>query len=90
MGDARAGWALADQARRDQPARTTFEDVLVHDDRVVGVKPRAGLARYFELSHAEWLKEKTPGNSAGGGTPCTPGGSDGIRTRDLSLDRAAC
>jgi DNA invertase Pin-like site-specific DNA recombinase len=74
-----AAWWVAEQAERNRLARTLLEDLLVEDDRVVGIKPRAAFAPFFALSHEEWLKEEAPGEHAGGGTPCTSGGSDGDR-----------
>jgi hypothetical protein len=47
---------------------------------VVAIVPRGEVRSFFE-------QLRRPGNEDG--EECT-GGSDGIRTRDLSLDRAAC
>jgi hypothetical protein len=54
----------------------------------VGVNPRAAFAPFFALSHEEWLKEEAPGEIAGGGAPCTSGGSDGDAVRVIQIGEA--
>ncbi len=69
------GWELASQEQRHRLAQLLFEEVLIDNEKVVAVKPRPELAPFFALDRQARV--------------CT-GGSDGIRTRDLCLDRAAC
>jgi hypothetical protein len=75
LANAAQAWAVASQAERNRIAQLIFEQVWVQKDEVVAVKPRPELQPFFALDcHTR------------GGT----GGSDGIRTRGLCLDRAAC
>lgn len=75
LGDVPAAWMAATDGQRNAPAWLLFREVRIKDDWVVAVGPQPSFAPFFELDcQARRLS----------------GGSDGIRTRDLSLDRAAC
>ena len=75
LSDLPAAWRAATDEQRNQMARLLFEEVRVIDEWVVAVKPQPTFAPFFDLDcQARRLSS----------------GSDGIRTRDLSLDRAAC
>jgi hypothetical protein len=76
LRDLGEAWTCADQAQRNQLARRLLQQVRFEDDRVVTFRPQPEFASLFDLLH----QAKKVGTS----------GSDGIRTRDLSLDRAAC
>ena len=75
LSDLPLAWGQATQAQRNRLARLIFQQVRIHDDRVVAVLPQPDFMPFFALEALS--KDST-------------GGSDGIRTRDLSLDRAAC
>ncbi len=73
--DLPGAWRAADDAQRNALARLLFKEVRIKDDWVVAVVPQPSFAPFFEWDcQARRLS----------------GGSDGIRTRGLSLDRAAC
>ncbi len=72
--DVRAVWLGASQEERNRLASRLLTRVTVDEDRVVEIRPRPEFREFLP----SWKV------SAG----CC--GSDGIRTRDLSLDRAAC
>ena len=75
LDDVPAAWLAATDAQRNALARLLFREVRIKDDSVVAVGPQPSFAPFFELDcQARRLS----------------GGSDGIRTRGLSLDRAAC
>ena len=82
LADVAGAWTMATPAERNQLARQLFASVIVSNRTAVAVVPRPDLRPFFE-----WLPRPEVVNQ--GGEECT-GGSDGIRTRDLSLDRAAC
>jgi hypothetical protein len=74
---------------RIELARLVLESVETRDDRVVAFTAQPDLAPFFIVR----ANENTPADLPG----CQPNvngfassGSDGIRTRDLGLDRAAC
>ena len=71
------GWRVASQAQRNRLARALFEEVRVRDRRVVAVKLIPELEPFFRVSYE--CQEKS-----------IAGDPDGIRTRDLCLDRAVC
>jgi hypothetical protein len=75
LSDLPLAWGQATQAQRNRLARLIFQQVRIHDDRVVAVLPQPDFMPFFALEALS--KDST-------------GGSDGIRTRGLSLDRAAC
>ncbi len=78
LANVKEGWERATQEQRNRLARLVFEEVVINDDRVTAVKPRPELAGFFALDcHVRGLLVNA-------------GGSDGIRTRGLCLDRAAC
>ena len=75
LTDLPAAWRAGSDARRNALARLLFEEVKIKDDWIAAVWPQSSFAPFFDLDcQARRLS----------------GGSDGIRTRDLSLDRAAC
>jgi hypothetical protein len=75
LDDLPAAGRAADGAQRNALARMLFAQVRIKDDWVVAVEPQPSFAPFFDWDcQAQRLS----------------GGSDGIRTRDLSLDRAAC
>jgi hypothetical protein len=70
-----AAWRKADSARRNALARMLVAEIQIKDHWVAAVEPQPSFAPFFNWDcQARRLS----------------GGSDGIRTRDLSLDRAAC
>ena len=69
-------WNTANQFQRARLAQILLESVKIKDSRVEAVKPRPEFVPFFALDYFE--------RRAGS---C---GSDGIRTRDLHLDRVAC
>ncbi len=70
-----AAWRAADVAQRSALVRMLFVQVRIKDDWVAAVEPQPSCAPFFS-----WDCQVRR----------LSGGSDGIRTRDLSLDRAAC
>ncbi len=84
-----AAWKVASFEQRNALARVVFQEVEITDDRVTTVLPTADFAPFFNLT------EETETRRAVLAAPnreldVLSSGSDGIRTRDLSLDRAAC
>ena len=75
LSDLPAAWRAADGAQRNALARMLFVQVRIKDDWVAAVEPQPSFAPFFS-----WDCQVRR----------LSGGSDGIRTRDLSLDRAAC
>ena len=75
LSDLPLAWEHANEEQRNRLLRMLFHSLEVQDNRPVAVVPQADFAAFFVLDCQSKL-----------GT----GGSDGIRTRDLSLDRAAC
>ncbi len=67
-------WTAANQLERNKIAVELIQKVVIKDDQVVEIVPRPDLAMILP-------------NWTGSSPSC---GSDGIRTRGLSLDRAAC
>ena len=49
-------WEAATQEQRNRLASELFEDVIVEHNRVVGVKPKAELKPFFQLSYEEHQK----------------------------------
>lgn len=78
LAEVKQAWQRASHEQRNQLARLVFDEVIIKDDRVAAVKPRPELASFFVIDC-----------QVRGGEVNT-GGSDGIRTRGLCLDRAAC
>ena len=78
LADVGSAWRVASPAERNKLARELFGTVVVRNRTAVAVVPRPDLRPFFALLAVN----PEPGS-------CN-GGSDGIRTRDLSLDRAAC
>ncbi len=74
LRDLPLAWEHADQRQRNHIARRLFQEVWIKNQRVVAVKPQPEFKPFFDLNCPD----------------VRTGGSDGIRTRDLSLDRAAC
>ena len=75
LGDVPAAWRAATDEQRNALARLLFSEVRIKDDWVVAVGPQPGFAPFFDLDCQSRRLSS---------------GSDGIRTRGLSLDRAAC
>ena len=75
LADAPQAWHQATGEERRQIAGFLFEEAWIKNEEVVASWPRPELEPFFVLDR-----------QSRGGT----GGSDGIRTRDLCLDRAAC
>ena len=81
-------WTEAGEVERQEIVRTVLERILVDTvaREVVALKPRRAFLSLFathpQLREKDGLIYPSFGDSKGG--------SDGIRTRDLSLDRAAC
>ena len=71
-------WEAADQEKRNRLAVELFEAVWVKDNLVLGVTPRPEFIPFFDVIYS------------GCQTSLQTGGSDGIRTRVLDLDRIAC
>jgi hypothetical protein len=75
LNDEPSAWAAASNEQRNAFARLLFEDVRIKDDWVRAIQPQPSFMPFFKLEYqARRLSS----------------GSDGIRTRGLSLDRAAC
>ncbi len=75
LADLPTAWHAASDEQRNALARLLFEEVRIKNEWVAAVKPQPTFAPFFDLDcQARRLSS----------------GSDGIRTRDLSLDRAAC
>jgi hypothetical protein len=89
LQDVGLAWRSANQEQRNRLARTLFEAIRVEDRNIKGVTPQIEFTPLLVLNHYTNQKSKNPhpNNCQGGGRKC---GSDGIRTRDLGLDRAAC
>ena len=92
-------WGKADKAQRHAILKEMFEAVYVDTDLkcIVGVKPYAEFVPLFqqtqlvERNHCFVLENGEAAlNGSSIGRLAVSGGSDGIRTRDLCLDRAAC
>jgi hypothetical protein len=86
LTNVRSAWNAGAQKERNQLARTLFESIRVDRDQAVGIKPRVAFAPFFWLNEEWWGSANPPVESAGVSTKGTRGGSDGIRTPDLSLD----
>src|SRR5262249_27251304 len=89
LRDLPAAWDAATPEQRNDLARLVFQSVEIADDRVVAVIPTADFAPFFNLvedNKTGRLVLSAPERQVS----VLAGGSDGIRTRDLSLDRAAC
>jgi len=74
LRDVAGAWEKADQRQRNRIARRLFQQIWVENKKVVAVKPQPQFKPFFDLD----CQSKV-------GT----GGSDGIQTRGLSLDKAA-
>ena len=70
-------WEKVTNEQKNRLARQMFDVVWTNDEKVVAVRPRAELRPFFQVS--EYCQEKS-----------LSGDPDGIRTRDLCLDRAVC
>ena len=75
LGDLPAAWRAANDAQKNALARVHLVQIRINDTWVTAVEPRPSLAPFFS-----WDCQVRR----------LSGGSDGIRTRGLSLDRAAC
>jgi site-specific DNA recombinase len=85
LQDVGKAWRDATQEQRNRLARTLFEGIRVENHMIKGVTPHIEFTPLLVLSHH--LNQNLHPECQGGGRNC---GSDGIRTRDLGLDRAAC
>src|SRR5262249_43313459 len=83
LRDLPTAWASATPAQRNALARQVFRAIEVTDDRVAAYVVNPDFAPFFVAN------QNTPDLPGCQGSD-QPGGSDGTRTRDLSLDRAAC
>ena len=82
LSDVAGAWSVATPTERNKLARQLFASVVVSNRTAVALVPRPDLRPFFfALPRLESVNPDAK--------ECT-GGSDGIRTRDLSLDRAAC
>ena len=77
LGNIADAWKQATQEQRNKLAKALFEEIWTEDSRVVAVKPHPELEPFFKLSYKRHARSLS----------CGP---DGIRTRDLCLDRAVC
>jgi hypothetical protein len=77
LGSVSTAWNEAGPELRKELARTLFDEVHVEDKRVVASPPRPKLEPFFQINLE--CQEKD-----------IAGDPDGIRTRDLCLDRAVC
>jgi hypothetical protein len=88
LRDVGLAWRSANQEQRNRLARTLFEAIRVEDRTIKGVTPQIEFTPLLVLNHyANRGSQNLHPECQGGGRKC---GSDGIRTRDLGLDRAAC
>jgi len=78
LSDVSRAWLEATPEERNKLARQLFLRVVVKNKTAVAVVPRPDIRPFFTLVSVSVEKKE-----------CTSG-SDGIRTRGLSLDRAAC
>ena len=78
LADVSKAWKVANPEERNRIARTLFGKVVVENKQAVACEPRPEMVPFFRSIAVNRNPES-----------CN-GGSDGIRTRDLSLDRAAC
>ena len=83
-----AAWERATPEQRNALAGTVFQEVEITDDRVTAVLPVPEFAPFFNLQILD--TETGRATMAAPNPNVLRSGSDGIRTRDLSLDRAAC
>jgi hypothetical protein len=83
-------WKAANAEQRHAQARLAFQSVEIGDDRVTTVIPQPDFAPFFALADEENDNGQTDQADPHRQGSTLTGGSDGIRTRDLSLDRAAC
>ncbi len=75
LSDLPLAWKQASQEQRNRLARLLFQSLVIKDNRVEAFTPQPDFAGFFILDcQSRFVRS----------------GSDGIRTRDLSLDRAAC
>lgn len=77
LADIPAAWERGTDEQRNKLARQIFDTIWTKHEKVVAVRPRAGLRPFFQLS--EECQEKS-----------LSGDPDRIRTGDLCLDRAVC
>ena len=82
LSDVAMAWLVATPEERNGLARQLFGSVVVTNRTAVAVVPRPDLRPFFTCV--------APQEGVKSGNEVCYGGSDGIRTRDLSLDRAAC
>ena len=97
LADIKAAWNDATQEQRNDLARLLFREIRIRDNEIVALVPAPEFVPFFHLAGCEEVpvtdgttdrKEDSPDTRD---CPQTlRGGSDGIRTRGLCLDRAAC
>ncbi len=78
LSDVSIAWKVATPEERNKLARQLFSKVIVLNRAAVAIVPRLDFRPFFKIVAVNDSEE------------VCYGGSDGIRTRDLSLDRAAC
>ena len=78
-------WRDANQEQRNRLAKTIFEGIRIEDRTIKGVTPHIEFTPLLVLN--DYQNKNLHPECQGGGRKC---GSDGIRTRGLGLDRAAC
>ena len=88
LRDLPAAWRAAAADQRNELVQTIFQEVEITDDRVTAVLPVPEFAPFFNLQIVD--RETGRATMAAPNPDVLRSGSDGIRTRDLSLDRAAC
>ena len=91
------GRGRASQEQRNRLARLLFAEVRIRNHEVEALVPTPEFAPFFRLAGCEELSDGEEGADKKEDSPDTQGcpetlrgGSDGIRTRGLCLDRAAC
>src|SRR5436305_3564735 len=84
-------WQEASHEQRNQLASTIFETLRVEGANIKGVTPRIEFTPLLVLNHLTHLAQAADDSLVQGSCQqCSTYGSDGIRTRDLILDRDAC
>ena len=76
--DLSLAWDSANDEQKNKLAVELFEAVWIENGEIVAVTPKTEVISFFDLIYARLQKDTQTG------------GSDGIRTRVLDLDRIAC
>jgi hypothetical protein len=85
LENVRAAWHAASQEERNHLARTLFEAIRVEGKQIVGFKPRAAFAPFFQLNQDWWANAKHPDEPAGVSAQGTRSGSDGLCLRTVEM-----